>query len=122
MLGMPGESEKPNSRTSTAILDLLVQKRVAEVLAARDGLAAEPFFQSRHVAYEILRLQSVPERKKWAIYFERHGCIVCGSRERSYGSTGFCAFCKQQVYVRLNAILSELMNERAGEIASENFE
>jgi len=43
----------------------------------------EPFFRSRQVAYELQRLQTVSEQRKFTIYFERYGCLVCETRRQS---------------------------------------
>jgi len=108
----PDEFKTRPRRTQAEVLELLVQQKVAQVLADRDELIFEPWFRTRQVAHEIRRLQAVPERKKWALYFERHGCLVCESRDRSHSSKGLCQPCHARVFIRLKTILSELMNER----------
>jgi hypothetical protein len=122
MLKSPNQIEKSDFRKTTEALEIHVQQRVAKVLTARDEFAAEPFFPSRHVACEILRLQSVPEWKKWAIYFERHGCVCYESDDRSIESTGLCTPCKHQVWQRLNSNLSGLLKGKSAEVVPENFE
>jgi CxxC motif-containing protein (DUF1111 family) len=107
----PGEIEARRPRTNLETLDALVQQRVAEVLAARDEFVFEPFFRTRHVAYEIRRLQTVPERKKWAIFFERHGCLACHKQDKPHGSNGLCSACHQRVFQQLKQIISELIQE-----------
>src|ERR1700730_9590086 len=98
-----------------ATLDKLVQQKVAEILTARDEFIFEPFFRSRQVAYEIRRLQTVPEYKKWSVYFQRHGCVCCSfedarrdrreSKRPSYGGCGMCARCWNCVSTRLRVIV-----------------
>jgi hypothetical protein len=61
-------------RTQAEILKTLVQQGIAEALATRDEFFFEPWFRSRQVSYEIKRLQTVPERKKWALFFGHHDC------------------------------------------------
>jgi hypothetical protein len=41
-----------------AILDRLVQEKVAEIMAEREVDVLEPFFRSRQIAFEIRRLQT----------------------------------------------------------------
>ena len=50
-------------------LNLLVQEKVAEIMADRDAFVFEPFFRSRQIAYELKRLQTMPERQKWSVHF-----------------------------------------------------
>ena len=111
----PDAMEHRRPRTNQELLDALVQQRVAEALAARDEFIFEPFFRSRQVAYEIRRLQTVPERKKWGVHFELNGCISCHTRERSHGANGFCSACYPRIFAQLKKIVSELMQERSGE-------
>jgi hypothetical protein len=108
----PGEIERRRERTDLEILDAIVQKRVAETLAARDELIFEPFFRSRQVAFELKRLQTVPERKKWSVYFDRHGCLACQRKDQSHASNGLCSPCHAQIFQNLKAIVAELMQER----------
>ena len=56
-------------------LNRLVQQKVAEIMAERDVIVFEPFFRSRQIAYELKRLQTVPEQRKWTVYFDRYGCL-----------------------------------------------
>lgn len=56
----------------------LVQEKVAEIMAERDAVVMEPFFRSRQIAYELKRLQTVPEQRKWSVHFERYGCRTSG--------------------------------------------
>jgi len=111
----PDEIEQRRRRTNAEVLDALVQQRVAEALAARDEFVFEPFFRSRQVAYEIRRLQTVPERKKWSVYFERHGCVACGKQDQPYAASGFCGPCHRRVFQRLKGIVTELMQKAKGD-------
>jgi hypothetical protein len=74
-----------------------IQEQLAEVLADRDQFAMEPFFRSRQVAYEIRRLQTVSERKSWAIVYEEHGCLHCYKSELPHAGCGMCAPCYKTV-------------------------
>jgi len=110
----PSEADKLRDSQGMKLIDKLVQEKVAEVLAARDQFLFEPFFRSRQEAYEIRRLQTVPERKVWAVRFERRGCLLCKTKERPHGAIGFCAPCYAKVGQELKAIVSELMKAQAG--------
>jgi hypothetical protein len=110
----PGEMEQRRGQSNMEMLDALVQKRVAEMLAARDDFVFEPFFRTRQVAYEIRRLQTVPERKKWGIFFERHGCLSCHKQDQPHASNGLCRACHGLVFRQLKQIVSELMQDPTG--------
>jgi len=56
-------------------------------------LTLEPFFRTREEAKLIRLLQSVPERRKYAVFFERHGCYKCGRRDRPHASHAHCKSC-----------------------------
>lgn len=100
-------------RTQAQLIKILVQQGIAEALAARDEFVFEPFFRTRQMAYEIKRLQTVPERKKWGIFFERRGCLSCHTKDKPHASNGLCSLCHGQVFRILKEILSELMQEPA---------
>ncbi len=106
------EPQRPRSQAE--LLDLLVQQKVAEALTARDEFVLEPWFRSRQVSYEIKRLQTVPERKKWSVFFERQGCLSCHKRDHPHASNDLCRPCHGQVFHVLKEIVSELMQEPAG--------
>jgi hypothetical protein len=88
-------------------LDRLVKEKVAEVMAERDALVFEPFFRSRQVAYELKRLQSVPEQKKFSIAYERYGCMICETHTTPHAGNGLCQKCRQKWFQRLAGIIAE---------------
>jgi hypothetical protein len=88
-------------------LNRLVQEKVAEILADRDNFIFEPFFRSRQIAYELKRLQTMPERRKWNLFFERHGCLVCVTRERIHVANGMRARCYNRTHSTLKQIIAE---------------
>jgi len=75
VLPSPAEMVRVRSGVDEAELHRLVQAQVAEIMATRDAFVFEPFFRSRQIAYELKRLQRVPEQQKFAISFERYGCL-----------------------------------------------
>jgi hypothetical protein len=90
-------------------LTRLVNTKVAEIMAQRDAIVFEPFFSSRQVAYELKRLQTVPEQEKWGVYFDRYGCMLCETRERIHAGNGMCNQCRSRTFVRLTQIIAEGM-------------
>ncbi len=106
---LPSSAAIVRARTGidNAELKRLVQEKVAEIMAERDALVFEPFFRSRQVAYELKRLQSVPEQRKWSISFERYGCMICETRERIHAGHGMCDQCCSRWFRRLAQIIAE---------------
>ncbi len=96
-------------------LDELVRQKVAEVLAQRGDAILEPFFQARHVANELRRLQNVPEQRKWSVFYERHGCLRCQDTQRPHAGTGMCDRCRNWVVQALGKIINGIV---AGDDAS----
>jgi septum formation inhibitor MinC len=91
-------------------LTLLVKEKVAEIMADRDAMVFEPFFRSRQVAYELKRLQSVPEQQKWSVHFGRFGCLICQTRKRIYVGNGMCNTCYGKTFNALKQIIGEGVN------------
>lgn len=92
----------------------LVQQQVAEIMAERDALVFEPFFRSRQVAYELKRLQSVPEQEKFSVCYERYGCLKCETHDRPHGGNWLCVNCRAVAFRRLTQAIKEGIN---GELA-----
>jgi hypothetical protein len=88
-------------------LNRLVQEKVAEIFADRDNFIFEPFFRSRQIAYELRRLQTMPERRKWNLFFARHGCLICVTSERIHVANGMCARCYNRTHSTLKQIIAE---------------
>lgn len=104
---LPPEPRTPESEAS--LLERLVHKVVAEVKGNREDLLLRPFFDTKRVSDEIRRIQTFPERLKWAVYFERHGCLVCGTKSASNARCGMCSNCYQRTGSRLRIIVAEGM-------------
>jgi hypothetical protein len=88
-------------------LQRLVQQKVAEIMAERDAVIFEPFFRSRQIAYELKRLQTVTEQRKWKVYFERYGCLICETKKRIHAGNGMCNRCHVRIYQTLRQIIAE---------------
>jgi len=112
---LPSPARMLQATMDEATLQKLVDQRVAELLTAKEDLIFEPFFRSRQVSFAIWRLQSVPEMKKWSVYYERHGCYHCGKSERPHASCGVCSACRQWTQKELMGIVQELIKESDGQ-------
>jgi hypothetical protein len=104
---LPSPAEIRRGPVDRAELDRLVQEKVAEILTARDEFVFEPFFRSRQIAYELKRLQTVPEQRKWTVRYERLGCMICNTKERIHGGNGMCSKC----YTRESNVLKQIIAE-----------
>ncbi len=109
---LPPEVQPVIPPAEEAKLQALVQRQVAEALVQKDGMLFEPWFRARRVAEEIRRLQVVPERKKWAAYYDKWGCLRCGTNSRPHASHGMCSRCNVQIVQRLKEIMRELRGEK----------
>lgn len=107
ILPSPATIVRATSGTDKAQLEAMVRQQVAEIMAERDALVFEPFFRSRKVAYELKRLQTVPEQKKFSISYERYGCMICETRDRPHISNGMCGNCHARWFRRLSQIIAE---------------
>ncbi len=113
----PSPAEIARMPVQRAELERLVEQRVAEILHARDEFMWEPFFRSRQIAYELKRLQTVSEQKKWQIYYERFGCLRCDTTERIHVGNGCCDRCYPNTFQRLKQIVGELVKEETAQPA-----
>ena len=107
LISSPATILRERTGFDKAELERMVDKRVAEVMADRDAFVFEPFFRSRQVAYELKRLQRVPEQQKFAVSFERYGCMICETRERIHAGNGMCGLCHAKWFRRLTQIVAE---------------
>ena len=108
---IPSPARMLQTENDQAKLERLVQQKVAETLAARELFVFEPFFRTRQVAYEIRRLQTVPELKKWSVYYDRYGCLFCKEQTLPHASHGFCRRCLSRVSSQLNEIIRDLVRD-----------
>ena len=67
----------------------------------------EPWFRPRQKSFEIRRTQTMPELRKWRVYFDRWGCVTCGTNKRMHAGLGFCQTCYLRVSQRIKEILKE---------------
>ena len=78
-----------------------------EVKPPEDTTDLDPFFRSRGDSNRIRQAQSPSQRAKWALYFERFGCLLCGRKTSPHASNGMCHQCFQRTWARLRAIVTE---------------
>ena len=114
---LPSPSEIAQLPVQRAELDRLVQQKVAEILHARDEFMWEPFFRSRKIAYELKRLQTVSEQRKWSVYYQRFGCFRCETMERVHVGNGCRDRCYANALARLKQIVGELVKEETAQPA-----
>jgi len=118
VLPSPAEMVRARSGIDNVELDRLVQKKVAEIMADRDAFAFEPFFRSRKIAYELKRLQTIPEQQKWSVYFERRGCLICQTQKHIHIGCGMCQNCYPRIFRELTQIIAEGLAGKAARPAS----
>jgi hypothetical protein len=118
VLPSPAEIVRWRSGVDEAEFKRAVHEEVAKVMADRDAFVFEPFFRSRKIAYELQRLQTIPERQKWSVYFERRGCLICQTRDRIHIGCGMCQNCYPQVFRELKQIIAEGLTGQAARPAS----
>jgi hypothetical protein len=105
-----------------ADLERLVQQKVAEALADRSAIL-EPWFQtSRALAAAIRRHQSIFHKRKFALYFEKWGCLVCGTKEQAHESHGMCNTCHFRFLQRLHALEKEYAKTHPQEYENQQIE
>ena len=92
---------------SRAELERRLQEMVVETLTARDEFMWEPFFRLRRIANEMKRLQTVPEKEKWEVFYQRFGCMRCKTQERTHTGNGFCSDCYKWALRTLKSIVQE---------------
>ena len=105
---LPPEASLPAGLPTTeAELNRYVELKVAQAFAHREDAIWQPYYQSRRVAQEWKKLQSVREQQKWPIYYEQWGCDGCGTMDRPHAALGRCHPCYLRTSQRLQAITSE---------------
>jgi hypothetical protein len=112
LLPSPSAVIRATSGVNEAELEKLVKLRVEEIMAERDALVFEPFFRSRQVAYELKRLQTVSEQRKYTVYYQRYGCWICGTQDRSHAGNGHCDKCRAMRFQRLAQIVAEGVQDK----------
>jgi hypothetical protein len=106
----PASRPSPIDNAET-MLNELIQRKVAEALAANESVMLQPFFQTKAVATSLRKLQNVHELRKWSFYFDDHGCLICGTKDVPHASLGMCTSCLRRTSNRLIASVRRRSNE-----------
>jgi hypothetical protein len=90
-----------------ATLERMVRERVDEIMAQRDSQVFEPDFRSKTLATGIMRRQTVFDRQKHALYFEKWGCRLCGRKTVPHSSNAHCHKCFHRLTLRYQQLQLE---------------
>lgn len=118
------QSEKPVILrvAPEADLDRLIQQKVTEALAANHTAILEPWFRSPAVAAAIRRHQSVFHKRKFSLYFEKWGCLVCGTKRKPHENHALCRTCLERFRTRLMWMEKEYASTHPQEYADRQTE
>jgi hypothetical protein len=119
---MPRKKGEVIRMAPEADLERLVQQKVAEALANQAAIL-EPWFQtSRALAAAIRRHQSMFHKRKFALYFEKWGCSVCGSKEQTHVSHAMCQHCLGKFLARLRLLEKDYAKDHPQEYENQQIE
>jgi hypothetical protein len=100
-------------QNAEAMLNQLVQRKVAEAVANQASIAFEPFFRDQAVANQIKRLQDVHWQNKFSYRFEDYGCMICNTKSAPHASLGLCSKCLHREHSRLIACVKRRADAHA---------
>ena len=89
----------------------MVDEKIAEMMGGGDAIF-KPFFRTRAIEDAIRKEQTVVQQRKWRYYFEKWGCLICGSKAAAYNSLGMCATCHARTAHRLATCMRRAEAER----------
>ncbi len=72
----------------SARLKAMIEQMIAERVDAAMGE-----LQPKASSLDAARQKSIFERRKHALYFEKWGCEICGTKKKIHDSNGLCAQC-----------------------------
>jgi excisionase family DNA binding protein len=67
----------------------------------------EPFFQDEPIGLEAKRRQTVQQRMKWSLYYQKWGCLVCQTKKAPHMCMGMCAVCQTRTRWRLRQLVEQ---------------
>ncbi len=106
-----------------AWIERIVEKKMSEIAEKRPASAIfEPFFRSRAITTEIKRRQTIAEQRKWSLYYEKYGCLLCETTDRPHTALGMCCECYGRTKDRLSRLLKEAEAERRPRKTAKNTE
>jgi hypothetical protein len=117
LIPSPATLVRERTGVDKAEFEQSVRQAVAEIMAERDAIVFEPFFRSRQVAYELKRLQNVPEQRKFSVGFERYGCMICETTKRIHAGNGMCPPCRGLWFRRYSQIIAEGIKDEPAKTA-----
>ena len=119
---MPRTKGEVIRMTPEGDLDRLIQQKVAEALANQAAIL-EPWFQtSTALAAAIRRHQSIFHKRKFALYFERWGCLVCGTERQPHENHAMCHACLTRFVARLRQLEKDYAKTHSQEYADQQTE
>lgn len=104
--------EPPKSTLDAAHVAQLVKEQVTAILANREDLILRPFFDTKPLADALRRLQTMPARRKWSVFYEQFGCLICETKKSPHSSCGMCVNCYLRTAGRLRTIVGETAPQR----------
>jgi hypothetical protein len=101
------------SEEAQAMLAKLVEQKVSEALSGKSGDSIfEPFFQPAAIEQQMRKQMTVPQREKFAAYYEKWGCLRCDTKKKIHSGLGMCGTCHALIRDRLKVCIQELDAER----------
>ena len=86
---------------------LFVEQQVSEALSHQSDRVFQPFFQTREIAHEIKRRQTVGEQNKFPNAFKKYGCLSCGRRDLPHQSLWMCTKCYPRRHQQILSVIRE---------------
>jgi hypothetical protein len=84
------------------------KKPPVEVLPPAPRLDLPISFATREEETLVRKLQTIPERKAVAIWFERNGCLKCGGHSFPHAGNALCTKCRRRFYYEIGLIEQEI--------------
>lgn len=89
------------------LFDVLIERKLAKMAKESVNTILEPFFQSKTVSDEMRRRQTIAERARWGLYFQKFGCLTCETKTAPHIGCGMCAKCYQRTVGRLRVVVEQ---------------
>lgn len=102
---------RPAAMNVEAMLNELVQRKVAEAMAS-DSAILQPFMQTKRVTDELRRSQDVIQLQKFSLYIADWGCHVCGRKNVGHQALAMCPGCYGRMQKRMAITLRKAYAQR----------
>jgi hypothetical protein len=110
---------KPSPEDWKALLDRMVTDKVEQILAERDLEQLAPTYRSSR----IRPIHPGFERVKHGLWFEKHGCEICGRKnDVSHMGKGRCGRCNSRYHQRMAALECKWISENPDSEILENID